>query len=280
MTARGGPGRLVGRFAGVSHLRRRRALLALAPLTLAALGGPLAAAADEASKPPKRILADVARDLAKVRSYHFAGTQTDADGVMRLSGDVTAGGTARLKASQGGQSFEVRILGSRTFYNANLAFWKSAVGGSGGDALATTLAGRWVKVPASLGGGKDLLQGLRPKDLAYCATHGLGTVRKAGTATVGGRRAIVLVDKGDKPGTSPGRVYVAARGAILPLRLVQTGRTRPGGHLDPRCSDPGDTTKSSSIRLGAYGVKVRVTAPAGALDLGQLQDGGGGGSPA
>jgi hypothetical protein len=246
--------------------RRAGFAVVLGALALAACGGPWAAAADESSKPAKQILADAAADLAKVRSFHVAGTQTDADGHARLTGDVSASGDSRLKEVLGKQVIEVRVVGTRAYLRANRAYWSSESVG----ALAGKLAGHWIVVPGGDKSVKALSNSLTPKRLAYCARHSAGTVTKAGTTLLGGRRVIVLKGEGDRPGTNPGRLYVAASGPTLPLRIVQTGPAKPGGK-DTRCTDSTDTTTASDARLSAFGKPVPVTAPPHPIDLGDLQ---------
>jgi hypothetical protein len=250
---------------------RCAALVPLPALTIALLAGTSASAADQGSKPAKQILADTARDLAKVRSFHVEGTEIDKDGRTRLSGDVLASGSLRLRATMGSMSFRLTVIGTATYLRANAAYWK-AEGGATGKQLAASFANRWVRVPDSGGGGAaDALKQLTPKGLAHCIGRGTGTVTNEGTRTLGSRRVVVLVDKGDKPGSSPGRLYVAASGRALPLRVTQTGPRKPGGQLDPRCEDAASTTKRSDVRLSAFDKPVKITAPKGAIDLRDMQ---------
>jgi hypothetical protein len=87
---------------------------------------------------------------------------------------------------------------------------------------------------------------------------------------------VVISNKGDKPGTSPGELYVPAEGAALPTRLTQTGKDKPGGKPDPRCDDDdsGSTTTDADIRLSNYDKPVDITAPKGALSPEDLLKGG------
>jgi hypothetical protein len=248
------------------RVSRPIAMLALPVLALLATSDPTATGADEASKSPKQILADVARDLAKVRTYHVEETDVDKDGRTQLVGDVTASGSVRIRAATGKERFFLTVVGSRIYLKGNAAYWKAEGGLSSKD--AAKIANRWVKMSVSGAGDlKTMLEQLTPKGLAYCATRSSGTLTKAGTESLNGRRAIVLVDKGDRPGTSPGRLYVAASGPVLPLREVQTGPQKRGGKPDPRCSDSDSTTKSADLRFSAYNKPVKITAPKGAIDL-------------
>jgi hypothetical protein len=242
-------------------------LIIAVPVALAVAGGPLASAADETAKSPKQILADMARDLGKVKSYHFDGTSTDPSGRTRLAGDVTASGKADVVIRQGSATARLVLLPSAAYLRANAAYWKSG-GGADGAAVAKELAGRWVKMPGSGAGGlTSLVDDMSPKRMASCVSTGTGTLDKAGTATVGGQKAIVIVDRGDRPGTTPGRMYASATGRVLPLRVTQTGKRSAGGHIDTRCEEKTDDSTASDIRLSGFDRPVRITAPRGAITI-------------
>lgn len=241
---------------------RSIATLALVPASLVLLGGPLAAAADESSKAPAQIVRDVQRDLAKVRSYHFSGVQREGRSTTHLAGDVTADGKADFTIREGDASARLIALPPAVYMRANAAFWKA----SGGANLAKDLAGRWVKVD-----DKSLAafaEQLAPDELAACWRVGLGALGKDGVRTVGGKRTVVVTDKGDKAGTAPGRMYVTTAPPILPLRMVQTGKRRRGGHFPKRCADSIDRTSTfSDVRLSRFDEALDIRAPKGAITL-------------
>jgi hypothetical protein len=246
---------------------RSIALIIAVPIALGVAGGPSASAADESAKSPKQILADVARDLRKVKSYHFSGTSDDPSGRTSLTGDVTASGQANVVIRQGSAAARLVLLPSAAYLRANAAYWKLG-GGASGAAVAEKLAGRWVKMPASGGDGlTSLVDDMSPKRMASCVSTGTGTLDKAGIATVGGQKAIVIVDRGDRPGTTPGRMYVSATGRVLPLRVTQTGKRSAGGHIDTRCDAKTDDSTASDMRLSGFDRPLRITAPRGAITI-------------
>lgn len=240
---------------------RSIAFLAVVPAVL--LGGPLAAAADESSKSPKQIVADVKRDLATVTSYHVSGVERDAKTTTRVNGDVSADGKADMTIREGDASARLIALPPTAYIKANTKFWKAS--GAGKD--ASKLAGRWFKITdESL---TKFAQELAPKELAACVDTGNGTLAKGGTTTVAGKRTVVVVDKGDKPGTAPGKLYASTTAPIVPLRIVQTGkRSKGGGHVPKRCADTVDhTTRSSDVRFSKFNEAVSIQAPPGAIEL-------------
>jgi hypothetical protein len=251
-------------------MRRLRSSLVTASIALFALGAaasPTVAGGGEVSKSPKAILADLKRDLSKVTSLHFAGRQTDPDGVTRISGDVFASGSASIGIAQGKGSLRMILLPRSTYLKANAVYWRAS-GGKNGPALARKLADRWVKVPESVRASvASTLSKLAPKHLALCYSTGLGTLSNNGLKTLGGRKAILLEDKGAQPGTAPGLLYIAADGPVLPLRQLQTGPRKAGGKLDKRCDDADDKTTASDVTLSRYDRVPQLTAPRHALSL-------------
>ena len=248
-------------------------LCALIPLVLSGCGSS-SSGGDTASKPPKQILSDVQSAVAKVHSYHLAGTITDKDGPGQLVGDVAAPSSLRFTIKQGGRAAQLVVTESNAYLRASRSFWQSQ-GGIPAKAIKL-LSNRWVKVPASAKGGPgDLVAEFAPKNFARCLASQTGTVTKGGTKTFSGQKVVVLQDKGDKPGTNPGQLYIAASGPALPLRVLQTGPQKPGGSADPTCGGGSDTTKSADVRLSNFDKDVKISAPPGALDLQKLAAGGG-----
>jgi hypothetical protein len=210
-----------------------------------------------------QILSGAAAALENVRSYHIEGESVDEDGRTRIEGDVSASGSMRFTFGLGGARAQVLIAGSDTFLKANRQFWRTQ-GGSVPEGTLRLLSERWVKAPSGGGSLRASFDRMLPEAVAYCFTHDVGTVVNRGARRFAGRDVVVLTDKGDKPATAPGDLYVSESG--LPLRVVQTGPRAPGSP-DPRCGDPDSKTKESDYRLSAFDEPVQITAPAGALDL-------------
>ena len=248
-----------------------RSFLPLALFCALLLPATSAGQGDEASKSPEDILADATRDLGAVHSYHVAGTGSGSDGSMRIVGDVDASGPMRFRLDQGRQKFGLIITKSATYVRASRDFWRRQGHIKRAKELKL-LSDRWIKVPGGQGVA-DLGKQFTPATLAHCLTTNLGTVTKRPTTTLEGRRVIVLADKGDKPGTNPGLLYLTSAGRILPVRAVQTGRQRRGGHPEAACGGTDRTTTHTDIRFSRFDKPVKIGAPAKALDLTQ------GGSP-
>ncbi|WP_026910119.1 hypothetical protein [Patulibacter minatonensis] len=246
---------------------------AVAPPTTTTTVGP--ATTGTAPRDPKARIAAISAAMSKVRTFHFEGESTDEDGDQTLSGDITDDGraniTIRLKSA--GRA-DMRVIGDDAFIRADDAFWRRE-----SARTAKLFADRWVSVPVAASGLDKELKRLSPKIIGQCVAHDTGDLQDGGTDTVDGKKADVLVGKGGKPGTAPGRAYSAAEGAPLLLRVVQTGKTRPGGKKDPVCDDEDeDTTTKSDVRLSRFDEPVTVTKPDDAIEIPDGPGGPGGGA--
>jgi hypothetical protein len=223
---------------------------------------------------PAHILAQTAAALDRVHSFHLQGTGMDAGGLpVTFSGDFSIPGRLALTISENGQTFALKLVGGDAYLRANAQYWVAA--GSTANAVAL-LADRWVKVPVASAPGLAQFRALtEPSTLGRCAIEsGLGTVTVGGNTVIDGVPAVVLIDHGDLPGTSPGRLYVATSGASLPLLVTQSGPERPGGAPDRACGQTQNRSSSgtsSSLIFSRYDLPLRITAPAQALDLSQLK---------
>jgi hypothetical protein len=253
------------------RLRPSVSACVLLAVTAAGCGGS-SAKPDEASKSPRQILADVQRDLAKVRSYHVTGTETDTDaGRSSVVGDVDASGSLRFTLRQSGHTAQFIVINTDSYLRGDQSFWRDQAGIKS-SRLTRALANRWVKIPTAESGSlARQFDQFTPRELAHCMTAASGTVTKSGTARFSGEPVVILTDKGDRPGTNPGRLYVTTSDRALPVREVVTGRQRPGGHRDARCSGSGDaTTTHSDVRLSGFDRHVNIVAPPNPLNFDQL----------
>ena len=217
------------------------------------------------SKSPQQILEESAAALARVKSFHVEGHEGAGSKKTSIAGDVGLPESLDLSITQGGSSATLRAVDGSLYIRANEAFWREQKTGS----AAGELADRWFKAPTSSRELRDLTKDLDPAKLSRCLLKDHGTIADGGKATVDGQEAVVIVDKGDRPGTAPGKLFVAATGEPLPLRTLTTGKERPGGTKDPECdsddspAQPGDTATFSN-----YNEPLNISAPPSAVDLG------------
>jgi hypothetical protein len=261
-------------------MARIRVLL-LVPVVVAAVAG--CGGSGSSSKPngeetkgAQQIVTDVSNALAKVKSFHLAGSETDKDGLTTVSGDVAMPGRLHLALHNGDATVELVLVGNDAYIKANRAFWNKTPGAA---SLGALLADKWVRAPSGSTPGLGQFSALTdPSTIGYCFVQSHhGSITKSGTDTVDGKKAVVLVDEGNAPGATPGKLFVATTGDPLPLRAVQTGPQAPGGTPDARCHETKDdvnsTTRFSDLRLSNYDEKIVIAAPAGAVDLRSLAGG-------
>lgn len=258
-------------------MRLLRSTAVIMSATAVATAGGVALAqdgGDESAKEPAAILADAARDLGQVKSFHFAGREVDKGGTTTLSGDAFANGTGRVTLAEGKAKARLVEVSGSVYINANADFWRQTVKHIPSK-VVRKFTGRWIRQPSDK--DSSLIGDMTPKKLAACLDGGLGTLSKLPGTTVAGQQAIVLQDAGDKPGTSPGRYYFTSTPPILLLRAVQTGKTKPGKTKDPDCdSDGDDTTTRSDLTLSRFDRVAKVTAPHGAVTPEEAVGGGSG----
>lgn len=212
------------------------------------------------SKPADQIVADAAEALSKVKSFHAEGSE----GNSKLAVDIEVPDKVRIAIQAGATSATIIGVDGSAYIRANEAYWKDQNVGR----AAPQLADKWLKSPSTTAELKDLTKGLDPETLSRCLTKDHGTIAKGEQEQVDGEDAIVVLDKGDRPGTSPGKLYVATTGEPLPLRTIATGDERPGGKADPLCdSDNSKTKKGDTATFSRYNESLGIKAPAGAIDL-------------
>jgi hypothetical protein len=224
----------------------------------------------EAGKPAGRILADVKAALSRVHSFHMQGTGVDLKtGPMSLTGDIVLPGRIRMAISQGDQTAAFILISTDAYLRGNTAFWAAHTHSA---RVVNLLANRWIQVPSAVAAADfgPFLAFTKRSTLAGCLIGRHGTLTVAGTTIDGMHPVVILKDHGDTPGDSPGQAYIATTGPPLPLRAVQTGPSRPGGHPDRACGERStrkDTTQSSNITLSGYNQPIQITAPPDALIL-------------
>jgi hypothetical protein len=237
-----------------------------AALSVAGCGGSGPSGHGEASKPPQQIVMDAASNLLKVRSFQLTGTAVLSGEHGSVSVDYQRPAALRFEITtpHGGTATAI-IVGDVAYLNADKTFYVQQ--GASGSAAAL-LAGRWLKLPSTIPGLGSLTSQFQPATLSHCLTVGHGTLSHGGTANVGARAAVVVVDAGEKPGTTPGKLYVAAQGPPLPLRIESTGATRAGGVPDPHCGGTsGIHDSGTDVTFTSFNRGLRIAAPAGAISI-------------
>ena len=199
-----------------------------------------------ATKPAAEILAATKLAAEGAKAVHVSGSIDNGGRPVGLDVNLLAGSGARGRLSENGRSFELIQTGGSVYIKGSPAFYRRI----GGAAAAQLLQGRWLKIPASSLGFASLSKLTDLRRLVDAALSTPGGVAKKGTATVNGKRAVVL--------TSPskgGMLFVARTGRPYPIQITKQGAN--GG----------------SISFDRWDQPVALTAPADALDITQLRAG-------
>lgn len=183
-----------------------------------------------ASKPATQILADTAAALKRVRSVRMQGTV--AIGGKRTAVRIELGQPKKIRVAlkEKDTTATLIVIGDSVYIKANAAFWKQ----QGVGPAATNLADQWIEVPGSSADLRDLTKDISLATLSRCLVRHHGTLSVAGKERFNERPAFMLVDKGYRPGTAPGKLFVSTTGEPLPLRATTTGRQTPGGKTRSR----------------------------------------------
>jgi hypothetical protein len=240
-------------------------------ILLAACGGSGGGGSNgEADKSPDQILSDAVAALKSAKSVHLVATENasstpDASGAtggpINIAADVQTPGAVSGTFSQGGATGHFVLIGGKFYLQG-----KQLLNKLGGQATADVVGDNWVVVPASTGGSGvgDLAD---MNKLATCLQQQHGTLSKGGTATVNGQDVVIVVDKGDKPGGQPGKLYVATSGTAYLLKVEQSGPVTPGGDSNGPC---GSSNSGGTATFSDYNKSVTVTPPPNPIDFSKL----------
>jgi hypothetical protein len=242
---------------GLSTLRRsasatRRSAVVLAlVLVLALLGGCGSSSSSSsnglASKRPTDIVAAAKKAAAGAASVHVAGSIVNEGKPITLDIELVArkGGKGRITL----EGFGIRLvqLGNAVYINAGSDFYRHVAGG----AAAQLLQGKWLKAPVASSSFSSLAALTDIGKLIDTTLGSHGKLASAATKTIQGKKAVGVTDT-----TRGGTLYVAASGPAYPLEIVKSGSS--GG----------------KITFDRWNQPVTLTAPAGAINISQLQGGG------
>jgi len=196
----------------------------------------------ESAKAPAQILSDVTDAVRGAQSVHMSGSvnsdSTDIGFDVKLSSDA-AKGTLTLS----GNDIHLVRVGDAAYFSGSPEFYKMVAG----DAAASLLQGRWIKVPKGDSRFASFEQFTDKGKLFSSMLQAKGTVTKSGTRTYNGQKVIVLRDS-----DGGGDLYIAASGKPYPVAIVSTG------------------DKQGTITFTGWDEPVDVSAPSDAIDLSQL----------
>jgi hypothetical protein len=241
--------------------------IAAVAVALLAGCGSSATSNGEAAKPARQILDDAATALRHIHSVKVQVIGNIEKHPATYTIAFERPDRASITFERGSQAAVARVVAGAAYMKANASLYEHQAGFP--SSAVGLVADRWIKLPQQESFG-ELFKSFSVEKLSRCLVEEPGTLIVAGEAKVKGHPAVVLVDKGDRPGSTPSKLYVATTGAPLPLRIVATGKERPGGPKD-ECSEAGEpAAPGDELTFSEYNRPLGITAPAGAIDLSQL----------
>lgn len=200
-----------------------------------------------ASKSATEIVAAAGRATEAASSVHVIGQQSSGGMPVTLDLYLQSGKGGHGVISEKGLTFEVIVLDGTTYIKGSYSFYKQIAG----NAAAQLFQGKWLKAPSS---NKELSQLGSLTDVhkligTALAEH--GALTKGSTATVDGQKTIAVRDA-----TKGGTLYVAVSGQPLPVEISKTG------------------SEAGQMSFEDWNKPVSIQAPAGAIDLSQLEAAG------
>jgi hypothetical protein len=241
------PDRPPARPAGANAFRRSALLilwLGALLVLVAACGSSSPAGNGIGAKTPAEILAGAKAAANAAYSAHVSGSLSSGGSTITLDLDLVAGKGGRGQLAENGLSFELIETGGYVYIKGSPAFYSHIAG----PATAQLFTGKWLKAPATSGNFASLAALTNLHSLIATALQGHGTLAKGAAATVDGQQVIGVTDT-----TNGGTLYVATTGQPYPIEVAKQGGS--GGE----------------IRFGSWNEAVTIAAPAGAVDLSQLQ---------
>jgi hypothetical protein len=227
-------------------MRATALALVLTAALLAGCGssGTTEKANDEASKPPARVLADAKAAATSASSAHVSGSIKSNGTPTTL--DLT---TARNKGAKGsmstnGLNFDLVRIGDTVYIRGSDEFYKHFAGA----AVAQLLHGKWLKAPATRGQLKSIAPLTNISALFAGVSSQHGKLANDGKTTYKGQDVVAIRDTSDGS-----KLYVAATGKPYPLAIVGSKKNQSG-----------------TITFGDWNKSVSLSAPSGAIDIGQF----------
>lgn len=222
-------------------------LLALVAPAIAGCGSSSSSGSGVSSKSPTEILAASKAAADSANSMHVTGTLAGNGTPITLNLSLASGHGGRGQISEGGLSFELIVVGDTIYIKGSPAFYSHF----GGTAAAQLFQGKWLKAPATGGELGSLAALTNFGKLLDQALASHGTLTKGGISTVAGQPVIELRDT-----SHSNSLFVATSGKPYPVQIAKHG------------------SETGHITFTDWNQPVSLSAPAGAIDLSQLQHAG------
>jgi len=222
-------------------------LLITLALAVAGCGGSSSSGNGVSSKSPADILAASKAAAQSASAVHVAGALSSGGTPLTLNLDLVSGKGGRGQVSESGLSFELLVIDETVYIKGSPAFYSHF----GGAAATQLFQGKWLRAPIAGGELASLASLTDFGHLLDQALTGHGTLAKGANTNIAGQPVIELRDTGRQ-----GSLYVATTGKPYPVEVVKHG------------------SETGRISFSRWNQPISLAAPAGAIDLSQLQHSG------
>jgi len=220
---------LIGTLAGVVGL-------ALAVSGCGAGDDTIAHAKDYAKSDGSQIAADARTAMAGLKTMHVAGTIRQGNQSIALDLSVSRDGSCLGTIGVGKGSIQLRSVGGKAWYKADLGFWKAEVGAEA-QSVAKAIGGRWVVLSGDLA---SLRSFCRIDSLTSQMLSPKASIDTQGAAMVGATPTVRIAISG---AGVPTAAYVKASDPHYVLRIVR-GSGDKAGQVDFSSFDAAFTVKA------------------------------------
>jgi hypothetical protein len=221
-------------------------LLALT-VAIAGCGGSSSSGNGVSSKSASEILAASKAAADSASSVRVVGALSSGGTPITLNLRLVSGHGGRGQVSENGLSFELIVVNDTIYIKGSPSFYAHF----GGAAAAQLFQGKWLKAPVSGGELASLASLTNFGKLLDQTLASEGALTKGPSSTVLGQPAIEL-----RGPSRSGSLYVATTGQPYPIQIVKRG------------------SETGHVSFTGWNQPVPLAAPAGAIDLSQLQHSG------
>jgi hypothetical protein len=199
---------------------------------------------DEASKPADQVFADAKSAATNASSVHVAGSTIWRGTPVTLDVSAVRGKGAKGSASVSGLPFDLVEIGDTAYIKGSDAFYKHFAGA----AIAQLIHGKWLKTSTTSPRFRSFAAPTTVAGLFAKFRSSHGKYVNDGKKTYQGQQVVVIRNSSDKS-----KLYVAATGKPYPVAIVGAKKGQ-----------------SETIKFGDWNKSVSLSAPSGAIDIGQF----------
>lgn len=204
----------------------------------------------------------------KQGSFHYVASSVTTGNTQTIVGDAAVN-DGRQAITSGGDTFEVRVIGTACYFEGDASAMVENLGVS--PAAAAARSGQWVSLASADAPYQSVyaavtLSSALSDNVTFSPKTELAATNIGGQQVIGIQGPITGVDGVVSKGTAV--LYITDDARHLPVRYVETGTIGSGSNK---------STLSFRMDFSAWGESVNVSAPSGPVPFASL--GGSAGGP-